>query len=129
MRSERLQRVILYEIAGFAGIMVLLWLDEILDLPWRLFGGQPTPINWMESIIESFFVLILGAFVVSMTIRHLRRIKYLEGFLPICAYCKKIRIDGNWIPFEQYISDHSNATFTHGYCPECAEKHFNENEE
>ena len=128
MKKEILQAVSLYEIVGFSGVLVLLWFDELFDLPRRLFGGVPTPINWIESIIESIFVIILGAFVVSMTVRHIRQIKYLEGFLPICAYCKKIRIDGIWIPFEQYISDHSDATFTHGYCPECAARHFDEND-
>ena len=128
MRREILQAVSLYEIGGFSGVMVLLWIDELFDLPWRLFGGQPTPINWVESIIESVCIVILGAFVVSMTLRHIRQIKYLEGFLPICAYCKKIRIDGTWIPFEQYISDHSDATFTHGYCPECAARHFHKDD-
>ncbi len=50
-------------------------------------------------------------------------IKKLSGFLPICASCKKIRDDnGYWNQIESYIRDHSEAQFSHGICPECAEK-------
>ncbi len=47
-------------------------------------------------------------------------IKQLEGLLPICAYCKKIRDDNNtWQPVETYISDKTEARFSHGICPTC----------
>jgi len=55
----------------------------------------------------------------------LAEIKTLSGMLPICCSCKKIRDDkGYWNQLETYISDHSDALFSHGYCPECAEKFF-----
>jgi PAS domain S-box-containing protein len=51
------------------------------------------------------------------------KIKVLGGLLPICATCKKIRDDkGYWKQIEDYISDHSEAQFTHGICSECARK-------
>ncbi len=50
----------------------------------------------------------------------LSRVKTLQGLLPICSYCKKIRNDRNyWQQVEGYISDHSKAQFSHGICPEC----------
>ena len=50
----------------------------------------------------------------------LSRVKILQGLLPICSYCKKIRNDHNyWQQVEGYISDHSEAQFSHGICPEC----------
>ncbi len=53
----------------------------------------------------------------------LAEIKKLSGFLPICASCKKIRDDkGYWRQIERYISDHSEALFSHGICPDCAKK-------
>jgi len=53
----------------------------------------------------------------------LARIKVLNGLIPICASCKKIRDDkGYWNQLENYIHEHSEATFSHGVCPECAEK-------
>jgi len=53
----------------------------------------------------------------------LARVKQLEGILPICMYCKKIRDDKEkWNCMEDYISGHSEADFTHGICPECYEQ-------
>ncbi len=51
------------------------------------------------------------------------KVKTLSGMLPICASCKKIRDDkGYWKQIETYISEHSDALFTHGICPECTKK-------
>jgi hypothetical protein len=53
----------------------------------------------------------------------LRKIKTLRGLIPICASCKKIRSDeGYWQKLEEYLTEHSEADFTHGFCPECLEK-------
>ena len=53
------------------------------------------------------------------------KIKTLRGLLPICSNCKKIRDDkGYWKQIESYISDHSEAEFTHGICPKCAKKFY-----
>jgi len=50
----------------------------------------------------------------------LSKIKRLQGLLPICASCKKIRDDkGYWNELEAYISEHSEAEITHGFCPDC----------
>jgi PAS domain-containing protein len=50
----------------------------------------------------------------------LARVKLLSGLLPICANCKKVRDDqGYWKQVESYIESHSEATFSHGICPEC----------
>lgn len=55
--------------------------------------------------------------------RALAEVKRLSGLLPICASCKRIRDDrGYWRQIEAYISDHSEADFSHGICPECAKK-------
>jgi len=53
----------------------------------------------------------------------LANVKLLTGLLPICSSCKKIRDDkGYWNQIESYIKEHSEAEFSHGICPECAEK-------
>ncbi len=54
----------------------------------------------------------------------LAEVKQLSGLLPICAWCKRIRDEeGNWEPMETYITVHSEADFTHGICPDCAQKY------
>jgi DNA-binding response OmpR family regulator len=50
-------------------------------------------------------------------------VKQLQGLLPICSYCKKIRDDGNyWHRVESYIAGHANVRFSHGICPDCSER-------
>ena len=50
----------------------------------------------------------------------LANIRKLTGLLPICAYCKSIRDDSNyWHRVEEYVSEHSDVTFSHGICPKC----------
>jgi phosphoserine phosphatase RsbU/P len=54
----------------------------------------------------------------------LANVKRLQGLVPICMYCKKIRNDRNyWEQVESYISQHTEAEFSHGVCPDCYEKH------
>ena len=53
----------------------------------------------------------------------------LEGMIPICANCKKIRDDkGLWNQIEQYVETHTNAVFSHGVCPECEKELFGSEE-
>lgn len=123
--KKNLQRVILgYEALGFLLICLLLWLDEIFDFPHYILGASETPINWRESLLESFLVFFLGVFVIYMSYRIIKKLKYLEGFLPVCSFCKKIRVGKEWIQLEKYIADHSEAVFSHSLCPECAEEHY-----
>ncbi len=50
----------------------------------------------------------------------LANVKQLRGLLPMCSYCKKIRVDDKyWQQLEGYLTDHSDAEFSHGICPEC----------
>ena len=51
------------------------------------------------------------------------RVQRLEGILPTCMYCKKIRDEQQiWVTIEEYITDRSDAEFSHGICPDCLAK-------
>jgi DNA-binding response OmpR family regulator len=53
----------------------------------------------------------------------LAKVRVLQGLLPICLYCKKIRDDQNyWQQVDKYVADHSEARFSHGICPDCYER-------
>ncbi len=57
----------------------------------------------------------------------LDQVRTLRGLLPICARCKKIRNETDqWQQIEQYVTEHSEAMFSHGLCPECARDAFRE---
>ncbi len=55
----------------------------------------------------------------------LGRIKTLEGIIPICMYCRRIRTErSDWVQVEKYVSEHTDAAFSHGVCPECVARRF-----
>ncbi|MGM0601215.1 MAG: hypothetical protein ACQETH_15505 [Candidatus Rifleibacteriota bacterium] len=57
------------------------------------------------------------------------KIKTLSGIVPICMHCKEIRDDkGYWNQLENYISEHSDAQFSHGICDKCLKKHYPESD-
>ena len=54
-----------------------------------------------------------------------RHVQTLEGLLTICSFCKNIRNkDGQWERLEKVISERSDATFSHGYCPTCVKTQY-----
>ncbi len=116
-------QVIVYQKIAFAVILLLIWLDEIIDIPYLLLGAERSLINWRESLFESICISIVGVVITRITNNIIQRMKHLEGILPMCVSCKKIKDDnGNWHQIESYIQKRSNADVSHGICPECAEK-------
>jgi integral membrane sensor domain MASE1 len=96
-------------------------------------GSGPATGAWeIEAFLSLSFVTALVLAALSeeraQLIEHLEReVNVLRGLLPICSHCKKIRDDeSHWHPVESYIQSHSEATFTHGICPACLEKHYGE---
>jgi len=117
------KQVIIYEKIAFASIILLIWLDEVIDIPNLLLGAEATPLNWRESFFESVCIVILGSVIIRFTNNMFQRMKYLEGILPVCTSCKRIRDEkDNWHQIESYIREKSDAEFSHGICPECTEK-------
>jgi hypothetical protein len=108
-------------------IFLLLTLaNEILDLPHYLFNDPPISANQRtgEVIIElSVFVFVIALECVLFN-KLLERIRILEGLLPICGHCKKIKIDDKWEQLETYITKHSLAKFSHSICPDCMKTHY-----
>ncbi len=118
------KNILYIESAGFALVILINFLTEVLDFPGRLIGAAETPVNYAEALFEAVVVIAVGIVIIVLSQRLLRRINYLEGFLPVCSFCKKIRADDKWVPIEDYITANSDAVFTHSFCPECGEKHY-----
>ena len=125
MKKERFfKKIIRIEIIGFLIVIIISWLDELLDIPHIFFGASPSPINYFESIFESTLISVIAIIIIVITHMLLQRLNFLEGIFPVCSFCKKIRIKKQWIPIERYIRDRSEADFSHSVCPECAEQHY-----
>jgi hypothetical protein len=60
-----------------------------------------------------------------LTAKLISKIRILKGLLPICSYCQKIRNKNQeWVHIQKYISEKTDADFTHGICPDCYKKYF-----
>jgi hypothetical protein len=79
-------------------------------------------------ILNSFGLIILNFRRVEYDLlKSYEEIKVLKGIIPICCVCKKIRNDdGIWKQLEKYLSENSDAEFSHGICPECLDTHYSE---
>ena len=110
---------------GFSIIMpcVRLFFNIALwTIPWTIVEAS---VNCLIRIaVFSLFVILIDR-TARETKRLSKEVNLLTGLLPICAICKKVRDDKDqWQPIEAYISQRSEASFSHGLCPECVEKHY-----
>jgi K+-sensing histidine kinase KdpD len=111
----------------------IMW--HVMDAVSGYVYNSPSIAYWNACIL--FFSFLVIAFTVSKIRQDLDRqrklnhelesalgkVQRLEGLLPICAGCKCIRNDkGYWQEIEGYLTEHSDAHFSHGICPECAKK-------
>ena len=119
-----LAHLVSFQTIGYCALLILVAGDELFDFPHTVFGQPATPINYAEIAIECGYIFVLGALSLFFTMQLIRRVKFFEGLIPICSYCKKIREENRWLTFEEYVIHHSEAIFSHGICPECRENIF-----
>src|SRR6267378_5729202 len=96
MRTQaHVSRILWYEGLGFLAIITLSWVDELFDLTHLVGANQFTP-NWRESALETLIVVLVAIPVMILTRKLVSRLYYLEGFLRVCAWCKKVHYNGKW---------------------------------
>jgi hypothetical protein len=90
----------------------------------------PAPWGVEDSIVNALLrCSVLGGFglLIDRVTFQQREIRRLRGLLPICSFCKRIRTkEDQWVAIERYISERSEAKFSHGFCPECGQIHYGE---
>jgi PAS domain-containing protein len=94
-------------------------LSRMLDLPHHFAGTLVI----LDDLTERMQVAQERERLIGELTTALADVRQLTGLLPICSWCKKIRDDqGYWGQIESYLSSHSGVVFSHGVCPECAQK-------
>jgi hypothetical protein len=119
MEKSVLPKVFVYQSVGFLAIIALSWLDEELDLTRFVFGDLSTFPKFQASILEMLFALMVWLLVAGATRRLLERVRYLEGFMRVCAWCRRIDYGGQWVPLEEFLKRGFDTPTTHGICEEC----------
>ena len=110
------------ELEGFHKDGSIVWFDVSYGAKYTP-SGEFIVLGIARDITERKQAALERDHLISELQQALADVKTLRGLFPICASCKKIRDDkGYWNQIESYISERSDAVFSHGICPECAKK-------
>jgi hypothetical protein len=119
MEEKNPARTILWhEIAAFVVIIAVSWLNELLGVPARVFGGEHHP-NIPEAMLETTVVVAVATPIVLRTRRVVARLFYLESFVKVCAWCQKVEEGGRWVPISEFLQQRFDTATSHGMCPSC----------
>lgn len=103
---------------------VRLYFASVWDAPWHF--GYSVLNAAIRVVVLAGLALLLDRLARQERALE-QRVESLEGLLPICSGCKRIRDEEQqWQPLERYISERTKAEFTHGLCPTCIERYFQE---
>ena len=116
------QRAVLWLSLGFITIIVLTWCDALFDFAHFIVGSPQQPANAGEIATKTVVILFLWIFSAYKVYRIVSRLSYLENFVHLCAWCKRIEKDNQWLSLEDHFLKSSGQTVSHGMCPECAAK-------
>lgn len=114
-----IRRVITLEICGFVLLAILSWCDELFRVSDVIFGGQ-TAGDWHEAVLETLIIFCVAVPLIIFQYRLLISFKSHASFLHICAWCKRIELEGEWLELEHFFNRRSQAKLTHGICGDCA---------
>jgi len=115
--NSKLTRIVVYQNLGFLGIMAIGYLDELIKLPALIFSGEPFVFS--RSTLDMLIVLAVWLLVSASTRRILERVRYLEKFMRVCGWCRRIDYRGEWMRLEDFMAQGFDTPTTHGICPEC----------
>lgn len=121
-KNSQLTRIVLCQDLGFLGLMVICYLDELLKLPALVFSDHPFAFVYRRSTLDMLLVLAVWFLVSRSTRRILDRVRYLEEFMRVCAWCRRISFKGEWISLEEFMRQGFDTPTTHGICAECLQE-------
>lgn len=102
--------------------LIRLYFTTVSPVPWSF---SVSVVNAAIRITMLVGYALLIAYIAKQKKELEHEVDILEGILPVCSFCKKIRDEDNvWHPMENYIMERSEASFSHSFCPECGEKHY-----
>jgi hypothetical protein len=120
-KSKGRSSILWIEACGFSLLIALSWLTEVFRIPHYLFGEPFVP-NWHRAILRTIVMLLIWAWVHFLTRRILKRLHYLEEFLRICSWCRRVCDHDEWLGLENFFNSKFATRTSHGMCPECLKK-------
>ena len=116
--TNYLPPIITLAVAGFLGLIVVFALDD-WDLPARSYGAMLNPIRPYAFSIKVVAVLCLFITVLGVLREAILRIQRLSTMMTMCAWCRRVSLDGEWLSIDQFLQQRKNTTSSIGLCPDC----------
>jgi hypothetical protein len=117
------RRAILWHSLGFMTILILTWCDSMFDLVHRLFGAPAERVeDFNETAVKLVVIVLLWIFSAYKLYKIVSRLNYLEKFLHVCAWCRRIEYENSWFSLEDHFRKQTGGQTTHGICPQCAKR-------
>jgi hypothetical protein len=114
-------RILWVEATAFSLIIALSWLTEFIRIPHLLFNESFAP-NYHRAILRTIVICFIWLWVHLSTKQLLKRLHYLEEFLRICSWCRKVSHGNEWVEMERYLKTKFATKTSHGMCPDCLRK-------
>lgn len=111
--------IVRYIIIGYGVILALIWFDDVAHLPLMIFGAESIK-GWHEALVDSVIVVGVGIPVIVSVRRLVKRLRYLEDFVRVCAWCRKVHYNDRWVSTEDYFNQAMKIQSSHSICPACA---------
>ena len=118
-RTSYLPPIVTLAVAGFLGLIAIFALDEYWDLPARSFGIDLKPIRPSDFSLKVAFALGLFVLVLAVLRQAIHRINRLSDMLTMCAWCRRVAVNGDWISIDQFLQQRRNTSSSVGLCPDC----------
>jgi glucose-6-phosphate 1-dehydrogenase len=116
-----LERIAFWQFLGFGLLLAAVWANHYLGLKEAIFGKVFHDDWWQDAVIMTIAIIVVGFVTITHTFVQQKHV--LHGFLRVCTYCKRVKLDNQkWEQMEKYISERSRAEFSHGICPDCFQK-------
>ena len=120
--NSRLNKVLSGQSLGFLAIITLCWLNSLCGLPALIFEGRFGISDFEGPMLQMLLILAVWLLVNFSTRRSLERLRHLESFMRVCAWCHRINHQGKWKTPERYLAEGFDTSATHGICVECLAK-------
>lgn len=110
--------IALWQFLTFVILLLLIWLNELSNLTSWFFKIKNDEVNIFRGCVLSAGVFLTAMVAIGNTYVQQKRV--LRSLISVCAQCHRVQIKPNvWTQMEEYVSDNSLLTFTHGLCPKC----------
>jgi hypothetical protein len=113
-----LNYVAVWQFLAFILLLCVVWISEVLDLPFMFFRSSPTGVDIMRGCTLSAAVIVCAIIAVGNT--YVQQKHVLKGMLILCSSCNKVKVRKDaWEGIDDYLEKKTLATLAHDVCPDC----------